>query len=112
MPLKVSWTAAWEKNARSWSDAATPSTNTSEVSLMSSTNSLVSGGIITRKAWGMMMLRIDWRAAHAERAGGFHLALGHRLDAAADGLGEVGAGDDGRGRPRACRSCRGTAAAP
>ena len=32
--------------------------------------------------------------AHAERAGGLHLSLRHRLDARADGLGEIGAGDD------------------
>ena len=60
VPLKVSCTAAREKNARSWSAAATPSTNTSDVSLISSTNSFVSGGIITRNAWGTMMLRIAW----------------------------------------------------
>ena len=58
VPFVVRCTAEREKKASSWDEAATPSTNTSEVSLISRTNSLVKGGIITRNACGMMMLRI------------------------------------------------------
>ena len=78
---------------------------------MSRISSLVSGGRMIRKACGMTIEIIARLWRHAERAGGLHLTLGHRLDAGPDRLGHVGTADQAeRERHRAEAAARDLAA--
>ena len=61
--------------------------------------SLVNGGMTIRNACGSTIVTSALTRRHAQRAGRLDLALGHRLDAGAEGLRHVGR----RGQPEADR---------
>ena len=74
-----------------FSKSKMPMISTSDVSLKKPMKVLTSGGITSRSACGRMISVRLLAVAEAQRVGRLVLALGHRLQAAADDLGEIGA---------------------